>query len=347
MNAWVALQQKACPNSAWVSSRHTEGTGVAKESGTNRWWENYLVRYLMPSIAGVAILGWLCAHAGDELCALLFLPPHNKPLDATALTLLFLYGNLFCYVASYPVLVFHATRVIDFSNGKWPAKPLADGYISVFVITILAFALFHVHSADFRYYAAFGLALLLTGIQFVRLYQAICRSVQMGGLSGSVSQAFAYAYALARRRGIPEETSSSKNWDDEPNESTEFGGEVTTSRTIAWRREFVETYRHLREHGNSAFIFLFEIALAALVYSVIKKQGQTPVQQMGAIGTLFAIWAFPSIFVHFLGQHFERRFSWFDRRIGPAETQADSHARSHKRTGNAAAKEGVNVAKHQ
>jgi hypothetical protein len=26
---------------------------MSAESGTTRWWENYLVRYLMPSIAGV------------------------------------------------------------------------------------------------------------------------------------------------------------------------------------------------------------------------------------------------------------------------------------------------------
>lgn len=279
---------------------------MGKESGTTRWWENYLVRYLMPSIAGVAIVSWLCSQGGDELCALLLLPPHGKPLDATSLTLFFLYGNLFCYIASYPVLVFHATRVIDFSDGKWRAQPIFDGYITTLLFTITAFALFHLGSADFRFYAAFALALLLVGVQVRRLWLAISFTMQIEGLSGRVSQAFGYAYALARRRGIPEQT-----------ETAEVGGEITTSRTIAWRRDFIETYRHLREHGNSAFIFLFEIALAALVYSVIKKPGQTPAQQMGAIGTLFAIWAVPSVFVHFLGQHFERRFSRFDSRVGP------------------------------
>jgi len=87
-----------------------------KESGTNRWWENYLVRYLMPSIAGVAIVSWLCAQGGDDLRQKLYLPPHTSPLGTPSLTLLFLYGNLFCYVASYPVLVFHATRAIDLGD---------------------------------------------------------------------------------------------------------------------------------------------------------------------------------------------------------------------------------------
>jgi len=73
---------------------------------------------------------------------------------------------------------------------------------------------------------------------------------------------------------------------------------------------------------------VFEIALAALVYSVIKKPGQTAAQQLGAIGTLFAIWAAPSVLVHFIGQHFERRFSWFDRRIRPTEPQVNSSGQS-------------------
>ncbi|SRR5216684_2024459 len=304
---------------------------MGKESGTTRWWENYLVRYLMPSIAGVAIVGWLCSQGGDELNSLLLLPPHGKPLDATSLTLFFLYGNLFCYIASYPVLVFHATRVIDFSDGKWSAKRLSDGYLTAFAFTILAFAFFHLGSADYRFWAAFALALLLAGVQFRRLYLAISSTIQMQGLSGAVSQAFGYTYVLARRRGIPEETEtsrSSQNANQELDELAEFGGAVTTSRTIAWRREFIETYRHLREHGNSAFIFLFEIGLAGLVYSVIKKPGQTAAQQMGAIGTLFAIWAVPSVFVHLLGQHFERRFSWYDRRVGSAGPQVESSAQS-------------------
>jgi hypothetical protein len=78
----------------------------------------------------------------------------------------------------------------------------------------------------------------------------------------------------------------------------------------------MDTYRHLREHGNSAFTFILELALAGLVYCVITKPGQTPPQQLGAVGALFAIWAIPAVFVHFLGQSLEQRFSHFDRRVG-------------------------------
>jgi hypothetical protein len=274
----------------------------------------------MPSIAGVAIVGWLCAQGGDGLCSLLYLPSRSRPLDTPSLTLLFLYGNLFCYIASYPVLVFHATRVIDFPDGKWTPKFWSDGYITAFIFTLASFAVFHFRSANVRFYGAFAVAVIIVGVQLARLYRAILTTIEVKGLNGKVSYSFGYAYALAVRRGIPEETqtiSPTQSTKDESNSDAEFGGDVTTSRTIAWRREFIETYRHLREHGNSAFIFLFEIALAALVYSAITKPGQTPAQQIGAVGTLFALWAVPAVFVHLLGQHFERRFSWFDRRLNP------------------------------
>ncbi len=35
---------------------------MSNESGTTRWWEYYLPRYLMPSVAGVAIVNWLCSY---------------------------------------------------------------------------------------------------------------------------------------------------------------------------------------------------------------------------------------------------------------------------------------------
>lgn len=284
---------------------------MTAESGANRWWENYLVRYLMPSIAGVAIVSWLCAHGGDGLRALLWLPLGGKALDAASLTLLFLYGNLFCYVASYPVLVFHVTRVMDFSDGEWVKKPLS-GYLIGVGFALTAFLLFHLGSTECRYWLAFALAVLLVIIQLLRLYKVMSPRLAVDGLLDRVSPAFGFAYALSRRRGVPEVI------DKTVPPTNAAGGE--SERRDEWRRDFIATYRHMREHGNSAFIFLFELALAALVYCVIKKPGQSPEQQLGAIGGLFAFWAVPAVFVHFLGQHLERRFAQYDEKRSKSDT---------------------------
>jgi len=293
---------------------------MSTESGGNRWWENYLVRYLMPSIAGMAIVSWLCSHGGVGLRAILLLPPVGVKLDPTSLTLLFLYGNLFCYIASYPVLVFHVTRVMDYSDGKWPATYLFDGYIVAIAFAMAAFVFFHLSSAECHFWGAFLLVAIIVAVQLARLYKVISPRIPVDGLLGTVSLAFGYTYALAKRRGVLRETEtkiSSANAPVSTINSTDDdyrNDDVKASRELAWHQDFIATYRHMREHGNSAFIFLFELILAALVYFVIKKSGQSPEQQLGAIGTLFALWAVPAVFVHLLGQHLERRFSHFDRR---------------------------------
>lgn len=283
---------------------------MSTESGATRWWENYLVRYFMPSIAGVAIVNWFFAYGDDGLRPLLALPISGERLDTASLTLLFLYGNLFCYVASYPILVFHATRVLDFADDKWRAQPLFDGYVTSSVLAVAAF-LSTFLSEKHRYFAAFIMVSIFAAIQLARLCFVFFDRIAVEGCSGTVSPAFGYTYALARRRGLPvtETRTTSSDVDDDE--------DVSTTRRMMWRQEFMDTYRHLREHGNSAFIFLLELALAALVYCVITKPGHSAGQQLSAVGVLFAIWALPAVFIHLVGQHLERRFSHFDRRVAP------------------------------
>ena len=109
---------------------------MSNESGATRWWENYLVRYLMPSIAGVAIVAWLTSIAGHELKALLLIELGDGGLQSPTLLTIFLYGNLFCYISSYPILCFHVTRVIDFRK-DWYSNILLNGYISTAVPTLI------------------------------------------------------------------------------------------------------------------------------------------------------------------------------------------------------------------
>ena len=67
----------------------------------------------------------------------------------------------------------------------------------------------------------------------------------------------------------------------------------------------------MREHGNSAFIFLLELILAGLVYCIVSKECLTASYQLSAIGVLLGIWAIPAVIVHLVGQYLERRFSQF------------------------------------
>lgn len=46
---------------------------MSDNTNSTRWWENYLVRYLVPSIFGIIILRWLDINTGHALQA--YLPP--------------------------------------------------------------------------------------------------------------------------------------------------------------------------------------------------------------------------------------------------------------------------------
>ena len=85
------------------------------EKNENRWWENYLVRYLVPSIAGMFILMWLNKNSGGSGILEKYLPmlklTNGKDFNTASLTGWLLFGTLYCYIASYPVLVFHAIRI--------------------------------------------------------------------------------------------------------------------------------------------------------------------------------------------------------------------------------------------
>lgn len=288
-------------------------------SGTTRWWENYLVRYLMPSIAGVAIILWLCAIGGDDIRDLLLVPTTVEDVSGPTLILLFLYGNLFCYIASYPILGFHVTRVLDFENNKWPKHKLIDGYISTIVLAVLVFLVSICAGNNNSYIAAFVLATIFSGLQIYRIYIGMKVNITVDGLSGDVSPVYGFAYAMARRRGIPIETKRTterREVDNEESSSQESGdgNETETIKHINWRPEFIETYRHLREHGNSAFIFVLELILAGLVYLILMHEEWSHIQQLSAIGILLVIWATPALLIHLVGQNIERRFSKFDSR---------------------------------
>ena len=169
---------------------------------------------------------------------------------------------------------------------------------------LLAF-LSHLVMPPGRYWPGYSLAVVIAIIQLARVYLVLCPRVKDPIRDDKVSPAFGYSSQLAWRRGSPKLEIGTKQTED------------TEERTIAsedsWRLEFMDTYRHLREHGNSAFIFTLELALAALASCVVTKPAQSASHQLSAIGVLFAIWAFPSMFIHLLAQHLERRFSRFDQ----------------------------------
>ena len=258
---------------------------MRNDGGTKRWWEDYLVRYFMPSIAGVAIVIWLGYIGGEGFQELLLLPKTTSEINTPKLILLYLYGNLFCYVASYPILSFHATRVLRFKNLSW-LNFILNGYIATAVLSLVVLFISLGHHNKLPYWGAFLLAIYFSGIQVARIYM-VRKSINDTNL------VYGYAAALAEQRtsGVPL---------NDKQGNTE------------WRKDLVETYRHQREHGNSGFIFLLELTLAGLAYWIVANDDLSdPLKKLSAVGILFGFWAFPAALVHQLAQHLERSFSLY------------------------------------
>lgn len=189
----------------------------------NRWWENYAVRYLMPSIAGVAIVNWLVPPSNTQLRDLLLPPCPSRPLTTPSLILLFLYGNLFCYVASYPVLSFHATRVLD-RKFDW------SNYFVTFLLAIAAYlSSIFIQPKSCRW-AAFILVALFDAVQACRIFRSRAhKPFPFPHLCRPASGVYKFAYNLALRRAGSRE-----------------GEKLELLQTPEWNSQFIETYRHLR-----------------------------------------------------------------------------------------------------
>lgn len=263
----------------------------------------------MPSIAGAIIVLWLASNSDESFRSVLMLPSSSENLTLPSLVLLFLYGNLFCYIASYPVLTFHVTRVLDFKNddAKWPFKKnfllqFTDSYILTLILALASFISFKffVESTLFPFITVILFALM----QIIRILISINYLGKFKGIKGKVSYLYAFTHSLSKRRSISEIVIQENNSGNK---------KKNTTKKTYWRPEYIETYRHLREHGNSAFIFVLEIILASLIYQVLTSD-TTNTSHLENIGGLVFIWSLPALFIHLAGQHLERRFSHFERR---------------------------------
>lgn len=273
---------------------------MSNESAATRWWENYLVRYFLPSVAGMFILRWLDSHTGNAISN--YVPMLQlkewKDFGTAHLIVWLLLGSLYCYISSYPILVFHATRVLDFKDRKGTVGRL---WLNPYIYSVIFSLLGYVAAWKGSLCLAIAAVIAFAGLQLVRLYLVYARQESFGFDPGfEASVAYAYLNKLSKRRGIKEETVTTSNEDEQ----------ATTERITSRFVDMADSYRHLREHGNTAFIFMLELALCPIF--LIALSHQKDYVDFAYLAILLLIWVFPSALVHYLGQHLERRYSLFN-----------------------------------
>jgi len=229
----------------------------------SRWWEFYFVRYFVGTVVGFGIVMLLMFENSSPLRELNFLGEATiKDLTAADVLLLSGVGLAFCYISSAPVLVFHALR----SAYEYPEKQslyslLVPAIIVVATLGIVFVGVGKISSADPYVFLAWLFLILVTGLQ-VFLYFQVFRG-------GKSIDSFYLRLAKARAKACETE------------------------------KEFLESYRHLREHGNAFLILVFEAGLGASMY-LMKSPNH-------ALYALF-LWITPAAFVWFVGTYLEYTF---------------------------------------
>jgi hypothetical protein len=234
-----------------------------KKTSTERWWEFYFVRYFVGTVIGGAIVFYLNSQSGSALSNSI-LPKIDdvSKLDAQLVSMLAAMGLAFCYLASAPVLVLHATRGV-FLNANTRTFSRAFRASLLLAVTLSFLSYWRLGILDLEFFLAVILLSLVLCFQFIPLYFA---------LRGEGSATHTYYKTITKARSNP----------------------------AADAKEYVESYKHLREHGNAFFIVFFEVALGFLLWAA--PQGNY------AILVLF-LWIIPAMLVWFVGSVMEYRYA--------------------------------------
>lgn len=284
---------------------------MIESSSTNRWWENYLVRYFLPALAGMLIILWLRNNSAAGYYIPKFIPDDWKEFGTAHLIFWLLLGSLYCYIASYPALVFHATRVLDFSDGfgriaKWPWWLLNPYVWSVIFATCAAVcAFFKLQIWAIIAVAVFAFAQIARILFAMLIFGPFGLRETVNGKYGS-SIAYAYLRVLSERRAALTREVKDPRYPH-----------AVINRD---EKDIVDSYRHLREHGNTALIVWLELSLCPVLYLALSNQDSTLNKIMFV--SILALWILPSVLIHFLAQHLERRFSWFEYSPGNRGNEA-------------------------
>lgn len=210
-----------------------------KPSSSGRWWEYYFIRYFFGTVIGAALVT-LFADSIDPLKKLISPLLHDPGKAGVAdLTAIVGVGLAYCYIASAPMLVLHAMRaqLLTISAANKPQNDIGIPAVKKLPWWHwIAFLVLLVSTCSILGYLAFsewpkthiGVICLLTAVLF-----------QIGLILGAHKN----KYVLIRQ----------------------FYKNLSEARTAPDARDYVDSYRHMREHSNAYAIIILELILAPVL----------------------------------------------------------------------------------
>lgn len=245
-----------------MSEEKTSGTG-------NRWWEYYFLRYFVGSIVGAAVIVVLTKVSGSPLHGLGLTELKDLGgLGVKELTGLGALGFAYCYVASAPMLLIHATRA---QLGVNPLKPRIAFWLSSAGCTVGVFVCAG-WWLSIHWWSRQAAALLV--FLFAVITQLATVVVAQRDRLKAISE-FYWKLANVRASEAP------------------------------CVEEYVESYRHLREHGNAVSILVLEIALAFAISAA---------RNLTEVVLVMVLWLAPSSYSWFIGSVLESKLAYATRK---------------------------------
>jgi hypothetical protein len=233
-----------------------------KMAEKSRWWDHYYVRYFVGSVFAVPLM--LVLSKAEAVKSLGDLTGEDKLLNATILGAA---GLAFCYLASAPILLLHATRGRHAKVGHTVGR--VDKKSKIYSIIIIAFAVaVGVWIACDRT-SAMGIPAWLSFVPFTAVVATQVARIWRSPISAIVGF---YQRLAVERAHDPKEDLGRK------------------------RKEYIQSYRDMREHGNALLILVMEGVLTTALLQAAN---------LGILLAMLVLWVMPAAFVWFVATALE------------------------------------------
>jgi hypothetical protein len=264
--------------------------GTTKDEGSARWWEFYAVRYAMGTVVGAMILSQL-SRSDAALRFLLFDPVPSE--SWIRLATLAVYGLVYCYLASAPILVFHASRFLwsqgSFSFGNANNQPATGAK----------------QTKTSRSSKIICMVLLLSviGVSGCLIVQSSVWIAFFGLFAIFCLQGWAVVRTFINKTSL-----------------YNFYTKLATARRNGAEGGIIDSYRHLREHGNSFLIVLLEAILGVVLFgvrSLVSPTGSDCMASGFSTLVVLVVWVLPAAAVWAIETVLEGSFATSEDREDP------------------------------
>lgn len=239
------------------------------EQNDSHWWEFYGVRYAQGTVVGAMIIFFLFTQ-NETLKKILFVPSEARDFGMSHLILLAVYGLAYCYIASAPILILHAGRGLLF---KSPTNPNPKSGLPT------------------RRFWRYAPPLLLTGI-----YLFYAKADKIMGASAIFVFSFLVVFQIQLLVSI-----FKSSWQ----ETIDYYSVVVKKRDELRGSSYIESYKHIQEHGNSFLIVAFEFYLAFPIFVFVSQPSVSSEDSIKHLLIIVFLWVLPAATIWAFGNKLE------------------------------------------